>query len=376
MSLSQPSTHSPFYDKPLQVAMMPDYREENPYQELLSCSIPQDLAKVHFPMGYKRLLPLIRGTDSLGIPVDVLHLHWIEKYIVDRKLHPKPWYYLRLSMELDLLRLKGVALVWTIHNMISHSSKSMALQLACNRLVARKARRVILHSHSALEAVAPIYRLNLRRTVVIPHGNYRSSYPAATPFAQARERLGLHSGERVFLFLGMLRPYKGLEDLITAWLSLEPAVRRNSRLLIAGKAMEESYSEQLRVLINNAPDITLHDRFVPDAVMGDYFGAADVSILPFKRILTSGSLLLAMSYGLPVIVPDIPYTRELLPAELSGLMYSLENPIAGLADSIRRSVDSDLHQLGAAVNRRANDFDWSAIGRQHAELYQAASKHP
>ncbi len=60
--------------------MMPDYRPDNPYQELLAHGLKAEGCRVAFPRGYRRVLPLCRAVrDEKG--VDILHLHWTSPYL-------------------------------------------------------------------------------------------------------------------------------------------------------------------------------------------------------------------------------------------------------------------------------------------------------
>ena len=142
--------------------------------------------------------------------------------------------------------------------------------------------------------------------MVIPHGHYRRAYGVALPSEEARRRLDLTGDTRVALFFGDLRPYKGLETLLTAWQKLSP---RGAVLLIVGQPHDVEYTAKLRQMAEGLPGVRIVDRFIPPDEVPLYFSAADAVVLPFRAVQTSGSVILAMSYGRPVIAPrlgDVP----------------------------------------------------------------------
>jgi len=361
---------------PLKVLVLPDFRGENPYQQLLADHVPPRRAELTHAYGYRRVFPILR--QVLAYRPDVLHLHWLHPYLPRRDLAGLWFFGLRTLLELALVRLRGVRVVWTIHNAVPHEARHRALECAINRWVARVAARVIVHSNSALAEVSGPYGLDPRKATVIPHGHYRDCYAAAPARAEARARLGLPADARILLFLGLLRPYKGVEALIDSWDALARVDRlpADARLVIAGKALDPEYEAALRARVEGVPSLDFRPGFVADEALPLYFGAADAAILPFTRILTSGSLLLAMSFACPVIAPALPPLVEALgPPEQDGagaLLYPPHDPGA-LQQALCAALDADLAALRGQVARRCDALGWDRIGRATAEVYEAAA---
>jgi glycosyltransferase involved in cell wall biosynthesis len=112
--------------------------------------------------------------------------------------------------------------------------------MAVHRLLFELCDAVICHCEAAAGSVAEAYELDpelRRRLHVIPHGNYIDVYPNTLSRAEARSRLGLPEGARVLLFIGAVRAYKGIEELLAAFRTLDEP---NARLVVAGSPRRPS----------------------------------------------------------------------------------------------------------------------------------------
>lgn len=316
--------------------MAPDYRAGNPYQEMLCRALAPLGVEVVFPSGYKRGLPLFRGMRAAGGSFHVLHLHWLSPFLKRGPAFLYPLYALRLLLDLLLCRLLlGSRIVWTVHNLVSHEDQSAAESLV-RRVLARHAHRVLVHSHAALARVRDAFGAPAHHMSVVPHGEYRLWYGDPPSPAAARLALGLPAGVRIFLFFGLLRPYKGIEPLIEAWRSLAPA---NAVLLIAGQPLDDAYLDRLRLAAGPTTAVLFRPGRVADADLPTLLAAADFFVLPLQHILTSGSLLLAQSYSLPVIAPAYPFVQEALGPD-ARFLYPPSAP-SGLPEALARALAAE-----------------------------------
>jgi hypothetical protein len=131
------------------------------------------------------------------------------------------------------------------------------------------------------------------------HGHYIGAYPDFVSREAARDALGLAEGDDVILFTGQIRPYKGAEALIGVVRRLL-AERPRAVLLLAGVMQFDLLAEVTPALTEaERARIRTTDRFLDDMEMQLFFRAADVAVYPYQKILTSGSLMLALSFGVP-----------------------------------------------------------------------------
>lgn len=155
----------------------------------------------------------------------------------------------------------------------------------------------VVHSQWDLELLRRTYPLSDERVVIAPHGPYNH-------YDQAKRTE--HEGDFVFLYFGIIRPYKGVEDLVAAFELLPEAVRSTSRLVIVGETWE-GWTAPLDA-VAASPDrdrITVVNRYVDDEEVAAHFAAADAVVLPYRRSSSSGPLHIAMSAGLPVVVASV-----------------------------------------------------------------------
>lgn len=347
--------------------MLPDYRRDNPYQTLLGNALAQAGVNVKFPGGYRRGLPLFRRIRSSGF--DVLHLHWLTPYLRGQGKISHAFYCAKLCADVLLVRLSGVKVVWTLHNRLSHEAKYPQQERFLQRTMARIADARIVHSASAARLLGGDLSLDPAAFTVIPHGHYRDAYgPALTP-EEAKCKLGLPAFARVFLYFGMIRPYKGVDALIRTWTELRTS--EDDILMIAGYTADKAYVRQLESLAAAAPNVRLDIRSIPDAELPVYFGAAQVVVLPFRQVLTSGSMLLAMSYARPVIAPRFDELSETL-RDAGALLYDNGDLKGSLESVLSGKIDIEL--LSRETRKQCDNLDWSLIAESTRACYLKALK--
>ncbi|MBI3315869.1 MAG: glycosyltransferase [Candidatus Omnitrophica bacterium] len=339
----------------LKVRFSPDYSRENPYQS--------ELAKALFKEGVEVSYESRPGQT-------VWHLHWPEPFLFGKNAVSTVFKTLYFSIKIFLAWARGVKLVRTVHNLTSHEGKYPAAEYAFNRLNIAMARGVIVHCPSGREALVRRYHLSdrLRKKIhVIPHGNFLGSYPNDLSRTQARARLGL-DGERgtVFLLFGLLRRYKGVEDLLNAFEKLKtPGVS----LVIAGKPADLSVSEAVTAACRHDGRVRFYPGFIPADEVQIYFNAADAVVMPYTKILSSSVLFLAMSFGKAVIAPRIGCLPQ--SADPRGTIFYDPDPGgSGLSHALAQAVQTDLGSMGRHHFEAAKRLDWGAIGRQTADVYR------
>ena len=157
------------------------------------------------------------------------------------------------------------------------------------KIVFRYSDKIHVHNHYTKNLVEQRYS---RKTgiYVIPHGNYIGYYSNSVSKSEARKRLNLNDENFVYLFLGLIRPYKGVEDLVDAFLKLS---NTNTRLLIAGRVfgINNYESTNSNDLTKSNCRIKLFLDFIPDEDIQVFLNACDVFVLPYKDITTSGAAL-------------------------------------------------------------------------------------
>jgi glycosyltransferase involved in cell wall biosynthesis len=167
----------------------------------------------------------------------------------------------------------------------------------------------VIHSEYDRALLTANYPLDGAPHVVVPHGPYDHHGSEGRHEAPSIERQD--DGVTNILYFGVIRPYKGLEDLVAAFDSLDDAQVAGLRLTIVGETWEGWHAPLEAVAASrHAGRITVVNRYVSDAEVAGFFAAADAVALPYRRSSSSGPLHIAMSAGLPVVVSDVGGLRE------------------------------------------------------------------
>jgi len=235
--------------------------------------------------------------------------------------------------------------------------------------------RRMLGSMSRIVATSPSYAVTSPvlsnpafrdRVRVIPLGIDETSYPQPCE-PSILSRFGLVDGESFFLFIGVLRYYKGLHTLIQA------AAAVNSRVVIAGSGPED---EALRVQAKrlNLSNVTFAGQVTDDE---------KVSLLKNCRAFVLPSHMRSEAFGM-VLVEASMFGKPLITCEIgTGTSYVNADRITGLvvppedSEALARAMnvliaDDDLcRQFGVAARQRYEQlFSGEALGRSYAALYR------
>ena len=329
------------------VAAFPRALATNPYCELLSDALARAGADV--VDGSWRLAFLLGARRRVG----VLHLHWPERHYRRDRLTSALGFVLRLLVA----RALGYRLVWTVHNAAPHEGSTAGSRLVQATLL--RVARPVVHCETArrgLGRAAP-------RAIVIPHGSYRGRYAHTVDAATARARPGLAPEARVLLAFGQVRAYKGLGALLAAFAALDA---RHARLIVAGEPVGPV--TDLGAAADRRVQLIL--RRIPDDEVQLLMNAADVVVLPYRAVLTSGAAMLAFSFDRGIVAPRLGCLLEL---ERTGaaILYDPDAP-NGLAGALERALAVDPARLGIAAGRVARRHSWDAIARRHLGAYGLA----
>ena len=280
-------------------------------------------------------LPLKAAEHLVGIArlnrrrPDVLHLQWLAAPEIDAR-------FLRL----------GDASVFTAHDLLPRRT---AAKRDLWRGLLNRFGRIVVHSDHGADVLAEL-GVSPERLRVISHPVFHSD-PARAD-----------DGHTV-LCLGVIRPYKGLDDAIAAVGRVAGA-----RLLVAGDPMEPV--GRYRVEAGSAAEWRLG--YLPEAELDRALGESTVALFPYRPELDqSGALLRALGAGVPAIAYDVGGIAEpirrfgagrvVAPGDVDGLVAAIEE-LLGDTDALAAA------RAGASAAREA--LTWDASAAAHLELYR------
>lgn len=196
------------------------------------------------------------------------------------------------------------------------------------------------------------------RYKLIPHPVYEI-FGEGLPKSEARAKLGL-TDERVMLFFGYVRRYKGLHILLDA--TPEILKKLNVKLLVVGEFYgdEKKYRTQIAEykLQNN---VLVHSDYVPNDKVGIYFSACDVVVLPYISATQSGIVQIAYQFDKPVIATNVGGLAEVVLDGKTGYIVPPEQPRA-FADAVIQFYQEHREaEFVSNVKTEKKKYSWDAL---------------
>ena len=307
--------------------------------------------------------------------VGILHFHWPEGHYRHER---GPASLRRLLSRVKLVlfatrlvaaRLLGYRLVWTLHQVLPHESFDRALDRRAARLLGRACHLLIAHDGWTARHASAELRKPADAVAVVPHGSYIGAYPDGRSRGEVRSELGLPEDSFVFLCFGELRAYKEIDVLLEAFASTSLP---SARLVVAGNPKIPSIGATVRAASAKDSRILGMLEFVPEERVFELFRACDAAVHARGDAGTSGSLILALSMGLPVVAADVPTTRELTRDGEAGWLFR-PHDVASLREALDRAGADPLEARARGVRafEIAEELNWTGIARELAHLLDA-----
>ena len=325
---------------------------------------PHPFRRIHF-FRREHYLRTIRKLTALLV-AQRPHLIHIQSLIAPRKD----------IILLLLFRALKVRVVMTVHNILPHEVRP--LEKAVYGLYYRLADALILHSEANRRELLEWLPKLRPRTHVIPHGNYEDFRDLEMGREAARQHLKLPAERQIVLFFGAIRPYKGLDLLLEA----VGGVRENcpeSLFVVAGivsPELQQGYEAQIEKLgIGGESLVTRFDYLSTEEAIA-YVCAADLVVLPYRKIYQSGVLFWAYSFGRAVVGTRVGSFTETIEHGKSGWLIEKEDVGAlGLALVEALRDPQRLEEAGAyARELAASRYDWNDIAAQTVSVYEEIGK--
>jgi len=303
----------------------------------------------------------------------ILHLHWVYNF-------GWPWSR-RIPFIRALPRLWFAALLWWAH--------AIGLQLVCTwhdllplnpifdddragrAPLIKRSKGIITITESAKTQLVEEFNIDARRVTVIPEGP--PTIPGSVPKEDALEHFGVTARPLLVAF-GHLDPYKGIDALLDAALALPDATSYSIRLM--GAANDSEYAATLERLIAQlleaGRDVSWLKGPFSDEDLRLLLAAAELVVIPFKRITNSGSVRLTMACRIPILLPELPSLSDIPRA--GAFWYDPGDP-TGLQDALDSLVQADPASLKRHVEpgyQWATSWSWLEVAKATRSVYESA----
>jgi glycosyltransferase involved in cell wall biosynthesis len=280
---------------------------------------------------------------------DVLHYQWLTVPTLDARLLPS-------------LRPR----VMTAHYILPPQPNRRQVRSAHRVFDAMDA--VVAHSEHGAARLRDEVGLDPAKVRVIPHGafDYLTRLPEEKPLPPELEG----AEGPVILSFGLLRPYKGLENLLEAYGRLATATPAPPELWIVGNPRMDV--APLRELADQAPGrVRFVTRFVEDAEIPAIFRRADLLVLPYLDAEHSGVLYTGLAFGKPMVLSAVGGFPEVAEAGAARLVPPGDTPaLAAALEGLIGDETARRELAAAATHAAAGPFSWDEAARRTIELYR------
>jgi glycosyltransferase involved in cell wall biosynthesis len=256
-----------------------------------------------------------------------------------------------------------------LHEFLQEPPARWTIEGAFLRRLWRAADRITVHTATERDLFCAAYGMEATTVEVINHGSSFIPHTRADQ-AQARARLGLHPDRRLFVSIGFIQPHKGFDRAVRAFAHAGLATHGAQLHVVGSVRVSEphylAHRDELAALVAHTPGVEFHEQFVSDEQFDLWLVAADVVVLPYRHIWSSGVLERARIFGRAVIASRVGGLED-----QAGPDTTLVDNDEQLTAAMRRAGtdapatapisepwdlgdDASLSEVMAAVKRRAD----------------------
>jgi glycosyltransferase involved in cell wall biosynthesis len=322
----------------------------------------------------RRIFKLIESTLNLfalairfiASPPDIIHVQFL------------PMLRWRVPMDLWFVRFfqrRGTKIILTVHDLLPHDTGDRYKRIFLD--VYSQVDAIICHSDHVAAKLEAEFQIPASKVNVIPHGPFFYDITTPTP-AEILQRFPVAPNQLVFLFQGIIFPYKGVDLLLNAWQQVEHATS-GACLIIAGTGSPELL-DQLRLQVQQLglQRVHLHFRFISTEELVALYRAADVVVYPYRAVTTSGALATGLALGKAMVASNLTVFRELLTNDESALLIDPADADQFAAALLRLASRPDLR---AAFSERIEEMQygartWQSIAVRTICAYEAVLGQP
>ncbi len=343
--------------------------------EFLGCHFMQN------PSHNRTLLWLIRNYRN----IDVIHFHWPEQIyrpsksedshtLISRVLKRlglgrliTGYCLLRYMIFLYLCRMTDTPIVWTIHELYPHGqtpSHHSQIDFVARRLLVNHAAALVFNCNEARRLASEEFVIRCDTTIA-PLGGYRDFYPDGISVSEAKKSMGINEQDITFLYFGTMRPNRNPLELIQSFRS---ASSEMLKLIIVGQC-GGMLRNQIELSAWGDWRIRCLCQLVPNDQIATLFRACDFLVMPGSEYVTSAVIVLALSYGVPVITPRYGCAIDMVGD--AGILY---DPFSntGLDDAIALAIKNGAESYRASAIERSERLCWDDTARGVFEAYMKA----
>jgi glycosyltransferase involved in cell wall biosynthesis len=355
------------------------------FNEALAAGLMQegmDVAMYSFYYQYPGILFPGKSQTSSGKQPDNLNIHstlssinplsWIKTASKITNENPDiviirywlPFMAPALGTVAKFLRRKNIRVIAITDNVIPHEKRIG--DHAFTKYFVNNCDGFITMSRSVLKELEEF--TSSKHKLFLPHPIY-DIFGERISKSEARANLNLNVDDKIILFFGFIRAYKGLGILLDAM--TDSHIRdRKIKLIVAGEFYEDESPYKNKIKEKNLSDtVLIHSNFIDKSKVKDYFCAADLVVQPYLNATQSGITQIAYHFHRPMIVTNVGGLAEIVQDGRVG--YVTEKNSKALTDAIVKFYDGNMEvEFSRNVETDKERFSWNHFINGIIKLYE------
>lgn len=266
-----------------------------------------------------------------------------------------------------MIRKKGIKVIAITDNVIPHEKRIG--DKALTKYFLRSCDAFVAMSRSVMKEVESF--IPDAKAIFLPHPIYNIFGDEITK-QKAREKFHLPMDQKIILFFGFIRAYKGLDLLLEA-MADERIKQLNIKLIVAGEFYEDSkpYMDTVSRL-GLTDSVEFHSSFIPKDEVKYYFCASDMVVQPYRNATQSGITQIAYHFGKPMLVTNVGGLPEIVSDGVVG--YVTDTEARAIATALYTFYTEGKEQVFSAnVIHEKERFTWDTFIKGIMNLYEKLS---
>ncbi len=284
---------------------------------------------------------------------DLIVIQWWHPYFA-------PCYYVLCKL------LRRFRILFVCHNVFPH--ERFVFDRGLTKLVLKQGSYFITQSKTDakdLQSVKPDAKFE-----VTPHPTYNAFKISDITRSEARKMLGINENDKILLFFGFVREYKGLKYLLEAM----PAIKKeipDAELWIVGDFGEarEAYQKLISEL-SIADAVKIVEGFVPDTEVEKYFAACDLVVLPYISATQSGIVPMAFGFEKPVLVTEVGGLPDVVTDNRTGYVVKPQSHSEISQKAIEFFKEGHREEFAENIRKEENRFSWDTFVKKLTKLVE------
>jgi D-inositol-3-phosphate glycosyltransferase len=203
-----------------------------------------------------------------------------------------------------------------------------------------------------------------------PHPMYET-YGGIVSMEEARKKLNLNANDKIILFFGLIRHYKGLDILMEA-MNHQEIKKQNIKLLIAGEFYEDKQPYLELIQKHQLQDqVILHDKFIANEDVRYYFCASNLVAQTYRNATNSGVTMVGYFYEKPMLVTNFGGLAEIVPNEKCG--YVVRTSVSEISEKIITYFSQNKEEeFTQNVRIEKKKYEWTEFINVLLNLYKTS----